>query len=256
MLLSNINEVFIGKDFPKEWKDCIVVPIHKKGDKHDPNNYRGISLINTMLKVPCKILAARLQSICLESDILCREQTGFIAKEECVAQAATLLECCERRKNNNENTILCFLDLKKAYDLVPHDLLYTSLAKAGLGEKLISFIKKMYDNTNLKIRIGNTYGKSIEYKRGVRQGCPTSPILFNIFYNSVLENIEPVKIDGLQQGLRGLMFADDTVILAETRNDLVNKLNCIQKWMKENWMEINQSIQVMYHGNLSRSKLS
>jgi len=238
-LLSIINEVFVSKEFPEEWKDCILVPIHKKGDKHNPNNYRGITLINTLLKVLCLVLAARLQSLTTSSDIICREQTGFISQKECVAQTACLMECCQRRRNNNRNTVLCFLDLKKAYDLVPHHLLIEKLAMAGIGKTFVSFIAKMYANTSLKVRVDNKLGKSIEYKRGVRQGCPTSPLLFNIFYNSVLEGIEPLEIDGLDFGLRGLMFADDTVIFAKDRNDMINKLVIVNSWMESNQMEIN-----------------
>ena len=97
----------------------------------------------------------------------------------------------------------------------------------------------MYENTTLKIRIGSSLSESIKYKRGVRQGCPTSPLLFNIYYNSVLEEINPVEVEGLNQGLRGLMFADDTVLLAESREDLVKKIAKVKNWMTENAMEIN-----------------
>jgi exonuclease III len=234
-----INRAFSEKEFPMEWNDSIVVPIYKKGNKLEPNNYRGISLINTLLKVLAKILASRLQLICSRYPLLGPEQSGFITQEECVSQTACLIECCQRRKIRGRTTIIGFLDLKKAYDLVPHDLLLDRLRESGLGEIFISFISRMYENTTLRVRSGNITGESFRYERGVRQGCPTSPLLFNIFINSLLVKINPVQIEGLRYGLKGLMFADDTVIAADSRLDLEEKLGIIQHWMIENQMEIN-----------------
>lgn len=167
--------------FPSEWKDCTVVPIFKKGDKLDPNNYRGIALINTLLKVLTKVIASRLQKICADHNLIRREQVGFIRSEECAAQAACLLESCQRRRITDKNTLLCFLDLRKAYDLVPHDRLISKLKAVGLGYKMINFIKRMYENTFMRVRIGENLTEPFRYERGVRQGCPTSPLLFDIY---------------------------------------------------------------------------
>ncbi|MGL5708803.1 MAG: hypothetical protein ACRDDF_11150, partial [Aeromonas sp.] len=56
-ILSITNGVFNNTKFPEECNDCIIVPIHKKGDRMDPNNYRGIALINTLFKILAKIIA-------------------------------------------------------------------------------------------------------------------------------------------------------------------------------------------------------
>ena len=112
-ILKILNDIYNGQEFPLEWRDCTIVPIYKKGDHLDPNNYRGIALINTLLKVLTEILAARLQTVCSGYNLLRREQIGFIKNEEGISQAACLLECCQRRKIRNQNTILCFLDLKR-----------------------------------------------------------------------------------------------------------------------------------------------
>ena len=240
-MLMMLNNIYDGQGFPSEWKDCTVVPIFKKGDKLDPNNYRGIALINTLLKVLTKVIAARLQDICCSHNLLRREQTGFIKGEEGVSQVACLLESCQRRKIRGKNTLLCFLDLRKAYDLVPHERLILKLKRLGLGSKMINFIRRMYDNTFMRVRIGSNLTEPFRYERGVRQGCPTSPLLFDIYINDILDSIAPVEVPGLQQGLSGLMFADDTVILAESHSDLVAKLESVSKWMIDNAMEVNPS---------------
>jgi hypothetical protein len=113
MILIIINLVYSEERVPEEWKNSTIVAIFKKGDKKDPNNYRGIALINTMLKILSKVLAKRLQTVVINFDLLRREQTGFMRSEECVAQAASLLEICQRRRNEGTETILLFLGLKK-----------------------------------------------------------------------------------------------------------------------------------------------
>lgn len=240
-ILLLLNNIYNGNDFPLEWRDCTVVPVFKKGDHMDPNNYRGIALINTLLKVLTKVLADRLQTVCTGLKLLRREQVGFIKNEEGISQAACLLECCQRRKIRGNDTILCFLDLKKAYDMVPHDRLLYKLRKFGLGDKMIYFIKRMYENTFMRVRINNQLTEPFRYERGVRQGCPTSPLLFNIYINDILDDIQPVTVEGLEHGLRGLMFADDTVILANSHTDLQIKLESINRWMVNNAMEVNPS---------------
>ena len=214
MIGSIFNKIYNSGEFPEEWKNCTVVPIYKKGDPRDLNNYRGIALINTFLKVLCKILSRRLQNIITDFKILKREQTGFKKDEECLGQVACLLEICQRRKIENKDTILCFLDLKKAYDLVPHNRLINKLAEKGLGPKILKFIEKMYENTEMKVRINNTLTESFKYGREVRQGCPTSPLLFDIFIDDLLNEIKPIEVKGLKDGISGLCYTDDTVILA------------------------------------------
>ena len=238
-ILHIFNTILNEGICPKDWEDCIVVPIFKKGDPSDPSNYRGIALINTLQKLFAKIIARRLQNLNENFPILRREQVGFIKSEECAGQAACLLESLQRRKFRGKDTLVCFLDLKKAYDMVPHKRLIAKLKSKKLGPKIVKVIESFYLNTRMRVKVGEDISEQFRYERGVRQGCPTSPLLFNIYIDDLLDDIRPVEVEGLNEGLKGLLFADDTVILAESEKDLESKLITIEKWMDENSMEIN-----------------
>ena len=240
-ILVTIQKVFEEGIIPVEWRNCTVVPIFKKGDDRDPNNYRGISLINTLLKLLCKIIARRIQTVTEMYQLLRKEQVGFIRSEECVGQVAALTEICQRRKIRDKPTIVCFLDLKKAYDMVPHIRLIEKLKRKGFGNKFIKFMTSLYENTKMKVRVGTDTSRSFDYGRGVRQGCPTSPLVFNYYINDLLDGINPIQVEGLQNGISGLMFADDTVIFAESFDEMNEKLVRVSRWMDDNLMEVNPS---------------
>jgi hypothetical protein len=194
-----------------------------------------------MLKILTKVIAARLNTICSDLGLVIPEQVGFMRQEECATQVATLLECCQRRRLRGLDTVLGFLDLKKAYDMVPHDRLFNKLAAAGIGPTCIRFLRAMYENTFIRVRLGNQVGDPVPYKRGVRQGCPTSPLLFNLYINDILEGMTGCPVEGLQEGLKGLLFADDTVVVASSREELRDKMMLIELWMSTNGMGLNPS---------------
>ena len=71
------NEIFQNGDFPEQWSQSIITPIHKKGSKSDPNNYRGISLIDSLCKIFVNILTIRLTKWCDNYDVIDESQAGF-----------------------------------------------------------------------------------------------------------------------------------------------------------------------------------
>ena len=72
------NKILCFSVFPNAWKTSYVVPIPKKGNKYDPDNYRGLTLSNSLCKLFCKILNARIMNYMMERGIVCKNQLGFI----------------------------------------------------------------------------------------------------------------------------------------------------------------------------------
>ncbi|ORD97386.1 LORF2 [Hepatospora eriocheir] len=100
-------------------------------------------------------------------------------------------------------------------------------------------IEAFYENPTLCVRVGGEISRDVPYNRGVRQGCPSSPILFDLFINDILNEVKGIKVPGVQEPLKGLLFADDAVVLAESQQELKAAVTSIESWSSKWEMSIN-----------------
>ncbi|KAH9296514.1 hypothetical protein KI387_040102, partial [Taxus chinensis] len=127
-------------------------------------------------------------------------------------------------------TYVAFIDFKKAYDMVPHEALFRKLRATGVEGKALHFIQELYNGSSVRVRYDGLLSSQIPVKRGVRQGCPASPTLFNIFINDIMQDLEGlgVRVPGLTKVVAGLLFADDLVAMVESVEEMHVVLQRIQ----------------------------
>ena len=234
-LLLLFNKIWDG-DFPNEWNSASIVSIPKKGDLTECNNYRGISLINVGLKILSKIVTNRISDYALSHGYIRPEQFGFRNKEECISLYISIREICQRRKFKDKFTYLAFLDLKKAYDSVPIYNILTKLYNIGIRGNCLQFLKNLYLTSKARASLNGCLSEEFPINRGVRQGCPLSPILFNIFINDVLDKCRQYGV--IVEGIKccGGLFADDIVLIAPGKISLRKILNKVHEWAIKNEM--------------------
>ena len=227
---------------PESLRTSLLVSIFKKGDSMDMGNYRGISLCETLLKLLTAIVANRLQSALNATGRIRSEQAGFRRGEECMGHVAALLEICSRRLAQDEATVVGFLDLKKAFDVVPTLALLEKVKKVGVEGRALAFISALYTATSVAVRKNDgTAGPSIQVERGVRQGCPLSPILFDVFINDLLDECAGVIVPGMGERVPGLLYADDTALVSEDAEAMQVALDQVQAWAELNGMQFGIS---------------
>jgi hypothetical protein len=126
--------VWNKEEFPDQWKECIILPIHKKGDETDCNNYRRISLLSTPYKTLLNIFHSRL------SPLLGTISVDFDITDQLLNRLSAFVRYWEKWEYS-ETVHQLFIDFKKAYDSVRREVLYNILIEFGIPMILIRLIK-------------------------------------------------------------------------------------------------------------------
>jgi exonuclease III len=226
---------------PERWNEAWVVSILKKGDPKRMGNYRGISLIVVMVKIVTMVVLGRLTDALEDTGWLIPQQAGFRTREECLGHVCALYEILCRRDNMGLRTYVAFIDFEKAYDTVPIEGLFRKLFLAGVTGKCLEYFRGLYANATVRIRTKSGVSEVVRILRGLRQGCNASPLLFDIFINDILSGCRHlgVRVMGLSRHGRevGLLFADDLVLISNSRSHLRQALQLIDAWAATNEMK-------------------
>ena len=241
-LFRVLNAAWEKEELPDSWKRVDIVSLLKPGSKPEAvDGYRGISLISVTEKVLLQVMTERLYTAVERAKLLSCEQAGFRRREEAIAQVITVADIVRRRRLAGRSTIGIFIDFKKAYDRVPHGALMHVLAKNGVRGKFLQMVNHIYGNSNMAVRIDGATSRVFQMYRGVRQGCPLSPLLFLLFIESILQESVPdgVMIPGLaNQKSKGTMYADDVLCLVETTQQAQQVIWNLDRWCKKWGMEL------------------
>ena len=225
---------------PRDWRRAVIVPINKKGSRKLCKNYRGVSLLSIPGKVFASILNNRVRKV-IEDKVM-EKQAGFRSGRGCSEQIFVMRQLTEKMIEKGKKMYAVFVDLEKAYDKVCREELWEALRRYGVSGGLLSVIKSMYQASEACVRVDGEMSEWFEVKQGVRQGCPLSPWLFNIFLDVVVREARTnfqggVKLDTCQ--VQVLLFADDTVLVTETKEDLEHNIRALQTAVKEHKLAVN-----------------
>ena len=228
---------------PQEWREAIIIPIHKKGCKAECGHYRAISLLSVVGKVYARILSDRLREE--TNGVVMDEQGGFRPGQGCVDQIFNVRQVIEKVFEKDRVAFAAFVDLEKAYDSVSRDKLWLALKEYNVSKQLLSAMQSLYENRWARVRVGERESPQFQVRKGVRQGCPLSPWLFNVFIDKIVSEARKrfqgsVKLSTGQ--VEVLLFADDLMVLAESEEALQNNLQVVndelEVWgMRANWLK-------------------
>jgi hypothetical protein len=211
-LAKLFNLIFRENKMPEEWS--VLVPIFKnKGDVQSCTNYRGIKLMSHTMKLWERVIEHRLRT----ATSVTQNQFGFMPERSTMEAIFLLRQLMERYREQKKDLHMVFIDLEKAYDKVPRNIMWWALEKHKVPTKYITLIKDMHKDVVTCVRKcgGDTSGFPI--KIGLHQGSALSPYLFALVMDEVTRDIQG-SIPWC------MLFADDVVLVDETREGVNGKL--------------------------------
>jgi hypothetical protein len=165
---------------PQQWKESTTVQIHKKGDKTECNNYRGISLFTTAYKILSNILLVRLTPYI--NEVTGDHQCGFRCNRSITDQIFYIQQVLEKKWEYNRTVHQLFIDFKTAYDSVKREVLYNILLEFGVPKKLVRQIKMCLNEIYSKVCVGKLLADKFPIQNGLKQGDTLSPLLFQFCF--------------------------------------------------------------------------
>ncbi|KAK3773584.1 hypothetical protein RRG08_022293 [Elysia crispata] len=151
-----------------------------------------------------------------------------------------LRQIIERTLEVNKDLYVCFIDYTKAFDRVRHEEIITILQQLNIDGKDLRIIKTIYWEQKAAVRVEEERSNFQNIKRGVRQGCVLSPDLFSLYSEMIMRQIE--EIEGLKIGghnINNIRYADDTVLTADSEEELQELLNKVVEESENKGLELN-----------------
>ena len=150
----------------------------------DCNNYRTIALIPHASMIVLVIIHQRMLSYYEQE--LSETQAGFRKDNGTRDQILNMRLICEKQIGHSKNVYCCFIDYSKAFDCVDFELMWRTLLSFGIPKYLVECLKDLYQNQTAEVEtvVGRTGPLSVQ--RGVRQDCPLSPMLFNMYSELII----------------------------------------------------------------------
>lgn len=212
---------------PSQWKHSIVIPIYKKGNKHDVNNYRPISLTSTLSRTFERILASNILQFLLGNNLISEHQFGFLPKRSTTLQLLSTLQEWYNGLLDRNPTDCIYIDFRKAFDSVPHRFLLHKLYLYGIRGKIHDWISNFLNDRTFVVKIDDSISELQKIRSGVPQGSVIGPLLFILFINDLPHIIKlPVQIR---------LYADDVKLFLTHQSTmschlLQEALDNVYKW--------------------------
>ena len=210
---------------PSQWKNALVIPIFKKGDRRSANNYRPVSLTSSFSRLFELVLLDKMMAYVQEHELISPLQFGFLPRRSSCTQLLSCLYDWLRSYCRSESMSVLYTDITKAFDSVNHRLLLQVLYQYGFNNQIVLWLQNFLTNRQQQVCINGATSSPLAVLSGVPQGSVIGPFLFIVFLNGITEFCS--------DKVHMKMFADDSKLFSTSCNDLQNSMNLICSWLNQ-----------------------
>ena len=233
---------------PIDWRSANVTGVFKKGDRHDANNYRPVSLTSVTCKLLEHIVHKHLIIHYEQHKILSDLNHGFRKHYSCDTQLITTLEDLTKSFDKKTQVDIAVLDFSKAFDKVPHRELLHKIERYGVKGSILNWIRSFLCERTMKVVVDGSSSREVPVVSGVPQGTVLGPLLFLSHINDL-----PSVVSSHVR-----LFADDCLVYREIKcfedhHALQKDLAALEVWSKDWGMQFNASKCVILSQNSKSS---
>ena len=236
-LTSFFNRCLNDGCFPSLWKTANITPIFKKGNKNDCTNYRPISLLSCTGKVFERCIHRHILQYLTTNNILTDSQSGFLPGDSTVNQLLSIYNSLCENYDKSITSQSIYFDISKAFDRVWHRGLLLKLDAIGIRGRLLKWFESYLKKRKQKVVIKGDNSDEKVVTAGVPQGSVLGPLLFLVYINDIVDNIQSVI----------KLFADDTSLsnssqCENVRQESLNEdLETIKNWSNKWKVNFNET---------------
>lgn len=232
-LTAIFNLILKQSIFPKIWKESRIIPVFKSGNRDEVTNYRPITLINNFSKVFEIVLHSQMYSHV--ANYLAPQQHGFIKGRSTATnlflKTQFLSECLDKCSQVD----CIYMDFSKAFDRLNHRLLLSKMDEFGFSESMITLFASYFSNRYQYVYYNGHSSDKFAQVSGVPQGSVMGPLLFKIFINDVIQEVD----------IKCLLYADDLKMFHEIKSlddclSLQLNINRVYNWSINNHLPLNR----------------
>jgi hypothetical protein len=239
---------------PAYWQQNLIKVLFKKGSPELVENYRPITILPILYKVFSKMLCARVNVYLSKAQSV--DQAGFRSGFSCDDHLFVITLLSEMFAEFRRPLWIIAIDFRRAFDSINHQSLWTSLLAQGVPNAYVRFLLKLYDGQSGQVQT-DCRSKSFRIERGVRQGDPISPILFNSALEDLMRKLSSqwakkkgygIQVDNRK--LTNLRFADDLLLCANSFASAKSMLSDLMRVAEEYGLEVHETkTKFMWNGH-------